>query len=114
MKYLRSLGILKYSASKKTVDEYKTKDNEFRKTTDELREYLKSIQYPVEIYFHFVRDSNRAFDFNNANQIILDLLSAHDIIPDDNMNYVIPIPYKKNNKWYTIDKKNPGVWIKLK
>jgi hypothetical protein len=75
---------------------------------------LKNTKYPVEIYFHFVRDSERAFDFNNANQIILDLLTAHDIIPDDNMNYVIPIPYMKNKRWFTVDKQKSGVWIKVK
>ncbi len=113
-KYLRSLGIQAYSASKKTVTEYKTKENEFESKTKDLRDYLKSKTYPVEIYFHFVRDSKRAFDFNNANQIILDLLTAHKIIPDDNMDYIIPIPYKKDGKYYTLKKEQPGVWIKIK
>ncbi len=113
-KYLRSLGIQAYSASKKTVTEYKTKENEFKIKTQELRDYLKSKTYPVEIYFHFVRDSKRAFDFNNANQIILDLLTAHEIIPDDNMDYIIPIPYKKDGKYYTLKKEQPGVWVKIK
>lgn len=114
MKYLRSKGILSYSSSKKTVEEYKTRDNEFRKETEELHEYLKNVKYPIELYFHFVRDSNRKFDFNNATQILLDLLTAHNIIEDDNMDCIIPIPYKKNRKYYTVDKQNPGVWIKLK
>lgn len=113
-KYLRSLGIQAYSASKKTVTEYKTKENEFKIKTQELRDYLKSKTYPVEIYFHFVRDSKRTFDFNNVNQIILDLLTAHEIILDDNMDYVIPIPYKKDGKYYTLKKEQPGVWIKIK
>lgn len=111
-KYLRALGIQGYSASKKTVDEYKTRENEFRKQTEKLREYLKETKYPIEIYFHFIRDSKRKFDFNNANQIILDLLTAHEIIPDDNMDYVIPIPYKKNGKYYSIEK-NAGVYLKV-
>jgi len=113
-KYLRSLGIQAYSASKKTVTEYKTKENEFKIKTQELRDYLKDKTYPVEIYFHFVRDSKRTFDFNNVNQIILDLLTAHEIILDDNMDYVIPIPYKKDGKYYTLKKEQPGVWIKIK
>lgn len=114
MKYLRGLGILGYSPSKKTVTEYKTRPNEFRESTEKLREYLKTCKYPVELYFHFVRDSKREFDFNNANGILTDLLTAHEIIPDDSMSYIIPIPYKKGGKWYTIEKENPGVFIKLK
>jgi len=113
-KYLRSLGIQAYSASKKTVTEYKTKDNEFKKQTEELKKYLKNKEYPVEIYFHFVRDSKREFDFNNANGILTDLLTAHEIIPDDSMSYIIPIPYKKDGKYYTLKKEQPGVWIKIK
>lgn len=113
-KFLRLKGIQAYSSSKKQVVEYKTRSNEFKEETQKLKEYLANVKYPVELYFHFVRDSKRDFDFNNANQIILDLLTAHNIIPDDNMSYVIPIPYKKQRKWYTIDKDNPGVWIKLK
>jgi len=113
MKYLRMLGIQAYSPSKRSVTDYKTRDNEFRKETEELREYLKSKKYPIEVYFHFVRDSKRSFDFNNANQIILDLFTAHEIIPDDNMDYIIPMAYKKNGKYYSIAKEG-GVWIKIK
>lgn len=114
MKFLRLKGIQSYSSSKKQVIEYKTRPNEFKEEVDKLKEYLKNVKYPIELYFHFVRDSNRAFDFNNANQIVLDLLTAHDIIPDDNMQYIIPIPWKIKGKWYTINKDNPGVKIKVK
>ena len=68
---------------------------------------------PFEIGFHFVRKSKHKFDFNNANQIIADLLTAHGIIEDDNMDYFIPYAFKMNEQYYTIDKENPGVYIKL-
>jgi len=29
------------------------------------------------------------------------------------MDYFIPMPYKDNEKWYTYDKENPGVFIKI-
>jgi hypothetical protein len=29
------------------------------------------------------------------------------------MDYFIPVPYKRDNKWYSYDKENPGVYIKI-
>lgn len=107
--YLTKLGIKSYSTSKKQVEEFKNKPNLFKIIfKDVIIE-----KYPIIIYFHFVRDSKRKFDFNNANQILLDLLSAHNIIEDDNMDYVLPMPYKKDNKWYSYDKDKSGVYIRI-
>jgi uracil DNA glycosylase len=76
------------------------------------------------IWKHFIRDSNRLFDFGNATEIIFDLLTAHDIIPDDNISFIFPsimtvdgiLPNEENIrelKWYSVNKENPGVWIKI-
>jgi hypothetical protein len=46
-------------------------------------------------------------------QIIADLLVAHDFIKDDDMDHFIPMPFKVKGEWYTYDKENPGVWIKV-
>lgn len=110
-RYLRSLGIQHFSSSRKTVKEYAATDrpNLFRLA---FKSWKKS-EEQVVIGFHFVRKSRHKFDFGNACQIIQDLMVAHDIIEDDNMDYLIPMPYKKNKKWYTYDKENPGVYIKV-
>lgn len=63
--------------------------------------------------FHFVRGTKHKFDFHNAVQIVADLLVAHDFIEDDNMDCFIPIPYKINDNWFSYDKENPGVYIKI-
>lgn len=110
-KYLRSLGIQSYSSSKKLVKGYVTRENEFLKTKDYFQQYLKD--KPHLVGFHFVRNSKHKFDFNNATQILADLLVAHDIIDDDNMDNFIPCPLKINNSYYTYDKQNPGVYIKI-
>ena len=109
-KYLTNKGIKSYSVSKKIVEDYKTKDNEFRKVVEPLKNVIDRDK-PCVVYFHFVRDSKRQFDFHNAVQIIADLLVAHDIIEDDSMTFFIPMPKKINEQWYSIDKENPGVWI---
>ena len=108
--YLNSLGIQSYSASKKEVKGYKTRPNLFL----ELFKDVKIEKYPIIISFHFVRDSKRGFDFNNANQIILDLLTAHGIIKDDNMDYIIPECMWIDNKQYSYNKEKPGVYVLFK
>lgn len=109
-KYLQKQGIVKYSVRDKTVTGYKTRDNEFAKN----EKFFSNIgDPPYKVGFHFVRGSKHKFDFHNAVQIIADLMVAHDFIPEDDMDHFIPLPYQKEGKWYSYDKDNPGVWIKI-
>jgi Holliday junction resolvase RusA-like endonuclease len=110
-KYLKSLGIKSYSSSKKTVELYKNTELLF--PVDELKALIKDKNKTTVLGFHFVRGTKHNADFNNINQIILDLMTAFDIIEDDNMDYLIPMPYKRNDKWYSYSKTEPGVYIKI-
>ena len=122
--YLGYLGIQSYSSSKKIVTGYKNRPNEFELLIPKFKELLKDKEFPVLVGFHFVRDSKRKFDFGNATEVIFDLLTAHGIIPDDNMSFVFPsvisidgiLPTKENiNKyeWHSINKDNPGVYVTI-
>ena len=110
--YLRSLNIQGYSARRKEVKEYvdPNRPNLFRQ---QVGDYFKDIEYPIVLGAHFVRNSERSFDFTNACHILHDLLTAHRYIEDDNMKYLIPAPFKINGNWYSIDKETPGVWLKI-
>lgn len=111
-RYLQFLGIQKYSSSKKEVKGYVNRPNLF----EELREYFEQLQDkepPYKLGFHFVRKDKRDFDFNNATQIIQDLLVAHDMIEDDCCRILLPFPLEMNNRFYTVDKENPGVYLKI-
>ena len=110
-KYLRKHGIQHYSCSKKTITTYKTIAMTF--PVDELRQLFERASYPIVIGMHFVRDSNRAFDFNNANALIMDLLTAFDIIEDDNMNICYPQVLLIDGKHFSVNKDRPGVFIKI-
>ena len=113
-KYLANLGIQRYSSSRKEVLGYKTRPNIFQEQiVPQIIELLKNKEPPFEIGFHFVRGTKHKFDFNNANQLIADLIVAHDVLEDDNMDYFIPFALKIDNKFYSVDKLNPGVWIKI-
>ena len=109
--YLRSLGIQRYSSSKKLVVKYARKDNEFQKCAAYFDKYL--VEAPHEVEFLFIRGSKHRFDFNNASQILADLMTAHDFIEDDDMDNFLPYPMKINGKAYSYDKENPGVLIKI-
>ena len=115
-KYLTLLGIQTYSSGKKIVKGYAKKPNLIEELRPLIEEQLKTKSPPYEIGFHFVRDSKRNFDFNNANQLIADLFVAHDFIEDDHMQIFIPYAFKLNEtdkQFYSINKENPGVYIKL-
>ena len=111
LKYLRSLNIQDYSASKKTVKEYKAADRPNR-LKEYVGDFFKDIQYPARIGFHFIRDSKRIFDYINIMQILLDLFTAHDYIKDDSCLYIVPEIFEMGGKWYSIDKNNPVVWVR--
>lgn len=112
-RYLKSLGIQRFSSSKKTVKEYvsKQRPNIFREICED---YFKDIEYPCLIGIHFVRKTKRRCDFHNISQIILDLLVAHEFIEDDDMNHIFPTPLHVEGKLISYDKHNPGVYITIK
>lgn len=112
-KYLQLIGIKSYSVSKKQVENYKTRVNIFELSVLPLRKALKDKEPPFQIGLHFVRNTKHAFDWINAAQIICDLLVAHDIIYDDNMDYLIPSPLQIAGRWYSYDKQKPGVIIDI-
>ena len=123
-KYLSLLGIQSYSSSKRVVVGYKTKPNEFELLIPEFEKLLNGKQFPVLVSFHFIRESKRKFDFGNATEVIFDLMTAHGIIPDDNVEFVFPsvmsidgiLPTKENMndyEWYSVNKESPGVWINI-
>lgn len=110
-KYLRSLGIMSYSVSKRMVTGYKTIPSTY--PIEDLTDLFKDSVSPVKVGLHFVRKDKKQFDFHNISQIIFDLMVAHGIIDDDNMDCVLPFPYQINDRWYSVDKENPGVYVSI-
>lgn len=110
-KYLQKLGVKKYSVHKGTFENYKTRPNLFEKAVGPMKGFLSTRKTPYEISLFFIRNSKRKFDWINAAQIICDLLTAHGVIQDDNMDYLIPIPIQVAGSWYTVDTERPGCLI---
>lgn len=112
-KYLGLLGIQSYSSGRKEVKGFVRRPNLFEELRPEFEKSLEGKTPPYDVGFHFIRDSKRSFDFNNATQIIADLMVAHKIIEDDNMDYFLPYPLKIDGKAYTVNKERSGVYIKI-
>ena len=107
--YLASLNITHYSSRDKVVKVQKGEVNKFL-------EAFKDWETPdkqIVLGFHFVRGCRRRWDLGNISQIIMDLMTAHKLIEDDNMDWVVPQAYKKNGKYYSYSKESPGVFIKI-
>lgn len=111
-KWLRTFGIKSYSPSRKEVIYFKRIPKIYN--IEELLLPLKlQTNYPLLLGMHFVRNSKRSWDFNNATHIILDLMTALDIIPDDNVKYILPMPLKIDGEYWSYSKDSPGVIIEV-
>lgn len=113
IKWLRTFGISSYNSRQKRILFFKKIEKQYDiiEICSPLVGYNK---YPIKMGFHFVRwNKGGNWDFNNSNHIITDLLTALDIIPDDNVNYILPFPLEINNSYWSYDKDNPGVIIKI-
>lgn len=125
-RYIRALGIQAFSSSKVIVKGYAdpARPNLFEALRPQFEEMKKGKDEPLIIGYHHVRNSKRLFDFSNSVEIIQDLLTAHGFIEDDNIKFVLPVPMTIDGRliyqggggieeWYTVDKENAGVYIKL-
>lgn len=125
-KYIRSLGIQSFSSRNKIIKGYvdKTRPNILEMFRTEIESMKIDKEDPLFIGFHQVRKDNRKFDFSNSVEIIQDLFVAHNFIEDDNVQYMFPIPMTidgrlptvdnlRKEQWYSVDKENPGVFIKI-
>jgi len=125
-KYIRALGIQAFNSRKKEVRGYVdvTRVNHFEALRSQFEEMKKGKSSPLILGYHQVRNSKRKFDFSNSVEIIQDLLTAHDFIEDDNIEHVFSVPMTldgnlidqnnpRKSPLYSVDKENPGVWLKV-
>lgn len=111
-KYLRSLGIKSYSVTRRSIETYKTIPCLYPK--EELIKLFKPFRdRQIVLGIHFVRGTKMKFDFHNACQIVMDMLVAFDVIEDDNMECLIPIPMMMDDRYFSYDKDNAGVYLSI-
>ena len=91
----------KYLISSKLASKYlKEHKCEYIAYSHSIIEELRCKEKPYKISFKFVRGSRHRFDYINAAQLPLDIMTELNIIDDDNADEVIPvfIPYEYNKE----------------
>jgi Holliday junction resolvase RusA-like endonuclease len=78
-----------------------------------FRSLADKLEKPILVGFHFIRDSKRRYDFINALQLPLDIMTKCSYIDDDNIWEIIPVPMMINGTFTTVDKENAGVLFKI-
>ena len=102
--FIKSPLCFKYEKATKVIWEEKA---------GEVRQLTDNADKPILIGLHFVRDSKRKCDFHNLVQFIADLMVKYKWIEDDNMTQVFFVPYIRNGTYYSVNKDECGVWIKV-
>jgi hypothetical protein len=102
--FIKSPLCFKYEKATKVIWEEKA---------EEVRQLTDNAEKPILIGLHFVRDSKRKCDFHNLVQFIADLMVKYKWIEDDNMTQVFFVPYIRNGTYYSVNKDEYGVWIKV-
>lgn len=106
----------KFLVSNKNTQKWKKDTKKYWE--ENKADFLKQLEglpviSPILIGMHFVRKSKHKFDFNNVTQTVQDEMVNYEWLLDDNCDIMMPIPLLKNNSFYTYDKLNPGVYIKI-
>lgn len=66
---------------------------------------------PQVIGIHFVRGTRHKYDWINMVQIVQDLMVKYGWVEDDNVEFLIPIPFKMKGSYSSYNKERPGCWI---
>jgi len=68
---------------------------------------------PLIVGLHFVRKTKHIWDFVNPVQTIQDEMVHQGWIPEDTVSQIFPVPLNVEGSYWSIDKNNPGVYIKI-
>jgi hypothetical protein len=102
----------RFSIENKRVAQYRKDTKEYFVNNRELfLSMIKGKGKPYLIGFHFVRNNRHKFDFCNMLQIIQDIMVYENYLIDDNCDEMLPVPYLKDGKYYSVDKNNCGTYI---
>jgi Holliday junction resolvase RusA-like endonuclease len=100
-------------ANKNTQLWRKENEETFINHKNEFREITKDLEKPFAIHFSFVRKSRHKADFGNLCQAVLDEMTKHNWIDDDNMDEILPYPYLTEGKCHSYDKDHPCTIITI-
>lgn len=102
----------RFMIESKRVQKYRKETKEqFQNNKELFLSMLQGKEKPYLIGFHFVRNNKHKFDFCNMLQIVQDIIVSEGYLEDDNCDEMLPIPYKKEGKYYSVNKLECGTYI---
>ena len=110
----RNKNVVPFITSSTAVNNYKSEI--MRYYTAYRQNFLDMVRdksYPLVVEFHFVRKTKSGWDFVNMCQLVLDMMVKAEWLKDDDVSVILPIPPLPPLKPFSVDKKNPGVFIRV-
>jgi len=99
--------------SKATVKWRKNTKWWWEKNKDLFKELINNKEKPLKIGFHFVRGTRHKYDWVNPLQTIQDEMTEMGWIDDDNVEEIVPFPFKVKKSYTSYNKEKPGFYIKV-
>ncbi len=100
--------------SSRAVHKYRNHSAVFWKLNKGLfLQLLVNVEPPFVVGFHFLRKTAHKYDWVNPLQTVQDEMVKYGWLEDDNMDCLIPMPFKVNNCYTTKSKEHAGVLIKI-
>ena len=104
----------RFSVESKRVTKYRKETRgQFQDSKELFLSMIKDKEKPYLIGFHFVRGNKHKWDFCNMLQIVQDVMVAEEWLFDDNCDEMLPVPYKKDGVYYSVDKLGCGTYITI-
>jgi Holliday junction resolvase RusA-like endonuclease len=90
----------KLFSSKGVRDYEKNKKEVYVLNRKKFKSMISAHPYPIYVGLFFIRETDRAFDYNNISQLVLDMIVKHSWVEDDNMRVLVPVflGYVKNKE----------------
>ncbi len=87
--------------SKTTKNYLKASSAEWLLNAKKFRKMIEFAEIPYRVHFKFYRKTKARFDYINALQVVADLMTIYEYIPDDSMTFFLPVfevyEYRKDN-----------------
>lgn len=106
--------VVPYVAKNENAKNYQTKKLPYY--LSKKPEWIKmkgNKDFPLYVEFLFAMPNKNSWDWNNLTQLVQDVMKKAGWVPDDDVNYILPCVPQMPKLAYFIDKRNPGIYIRI-
>ncbi len=101
-----------------TTKRFKESIRQNEKKQEALKEFFEDPEYPIILGFHFVLPDKKYYKYTSLINVVVKGLADLKYIKNDSVRHINPVilPVEEKGKparWFTIDKKYPGVNLSI-